>query len=502
LQTAQQRQAALTARERIILDHYVEALSAQRRGLSEGNIHYEKNERSTIVGIDESTEVRVNIATPWDWHMNNVLRFYLRGDLSQRLSYSGIVGFTYDRVGLDSFSPYSFTKNWDGTHITFGDERYDADGSAPIPYFSYQLEPEIAARLVDDDLLLRAGRFRREWGVGDGSLSLSRTARPFEAFEVHARLAPWVSLSNAVGSLTNWEEESATKVDANALSYQRNLTIGALELFPNDWLYLSATASAIWGKRFELGYLNPLLYSVLYQNLAGDFDNMAQAVSVAVTIAPWTKIYFTFFADEMEFTSPEKFRKRPRNMVAYQAGVRAILPWLPFTLMTAQYTKIEPFTYAHYEEQYPFFSNPVAMSYTNDGENLGYQLAPNSDEFLIRLQSLPTSRLNVELALQLIRHGDNPSSPAGTPVIHGDVTKPFDYSQVDAYPDKDFLRDGLYDWNSIVTVSAGYRFEEIPAAISGHYSFAYTFWRANDSGETVPADELRNVLGFKVEVFR
>ncbi len=45
------------------------------------------------------------------------------------------------------------------------------------------------------------------------------------------------------------------------------LSIGMLELFPWDWLTVTATASAIWGKRFELGYLDPLMYSVLYQNI-------------------------------------------------------------------------------------------------------------------------------------------------------------------------------------------------------------------------------------------
>ena len=172
-------------------------------------------------------------------------------------------------------------------------------------------------------------------------------------------------------------------------------------------------------------------------------------------------------------------------------------------MLTLQYTKIEPFTYAHYTEtMYPFSSVPVAMSYTNDGENLGYHLPPNSDELLVSIRTAPLPGVSGTLQYSLVRHGDNPSAAVGDPVIQGDVNKPFNYQRAGEYPKKDFLHDGLYDWNSIFQVSGSYRLTGIPMAVTVDYAWSWTTWKANNSGETPPPDEARQILGVLVTVFR
>ncbi len=494
---------SLTVLEKSILERYIASFNMEKKGLGHGNIHYEANNWTVQFGLDYLSDFRINFNRPEGWHMNNVIRFYFRGDLTRYLSYFGMVGFTMDKVGPYAFVPYGFTKNWDGVHLTFDvEKRYSLDGIEPEPYFSFQSEPEITAQFLDHNLIFRMARFRREWGIGDGSLSIAGTARPFEAVEIHARLAPWIGLSHTVGSLGNWVEEKKVKNDSTAPTYQKMMTVQMLELFPLDWLYLSATATAIWGKRFELGYLNPLMYSLHYQYLIGNFDNMTQAISLALTFPHVSRFYFTFFADEMGYTTLEKLFKRPRNMFALQAGLKIPLPILAFTILTFQYTKIEPFTYAHYPENTPFFSNPVDMSYTHDGENLGYHLPPNSDEFLLKLESLPAHNIKAGLQYQLIRHGDNPSSAVGDLTIQGDINKPLNYAELNNYPDKNFLNDGLYDWNHILTMFGFYSFDRIPITFGLKYSFAYTFWKENNSGETAPKDEIRNILAFTVKIFR
>ncbi len=504
LEKAGGRSGLLTAAERSIVAESLLALTSRPSGPAQGNLRYEsqEGERSAAVGIEETSRVSLDLAHPDELDMRNALRFYVLGDLGPAVSYRGLVGFTLDKADQDAWAPYGFTKDWDGQHMSLDSGNRYGQGYGPLPTIGFQLESEIEARLAGGTVTLGGGRFRREWGPGDGSLTLSGTARPFDAIAVHARLAPWLALSKTVGSLSDWWAERDATDNPDAPSHQKMLSIGMLELFPFDWLTVSATASAIWGKRFELGYLDPLIYSVLYQNVAGDLDNMIQTVGFALTRPGIGKLYFAFLADEMEITTPSEFFRRPNNMVAYQAGIKAAVPRLTFALLTLQYTKIEPFTYTHYDATLPMYTNPVSMSYANDHENLGYRLPPNSDELLVAVDWLALPRVRLRLRYQLIRHGGHPSAAADDPVIQGDIDRPFVWDLESAYPDKRFLEDGLYDWNNVVTISGSWDLPDLPVRLSASAAVAHTSWDTNDSGEAAPDARWRAILGLGVEVFR
>ena len=95
-------------------------------------------------------------------------------------------------------------------------------------------------------------------------------------------------------------------------------------------------------------------------------------------------------------------------MFAYQGGVKLDLPWLPFASLTAQYTKIEPFVYTHPPTWNSDTRLRVNTNYTNDGENLGYHLKPNSDELLLKLDTRLAADWRADFQYSFIRHGDNP----------------------------------------------------------------------------------------------
>ncbi len=73
---------------------------------------------------------------------------------------------------------------------------------------------------------------------------------------------------------------------------------------------------------------------------------------------------------------------------------------------------------------------------------------------------------------------------------------------MDSYPDKAFLHDGLYDHNHIVTLSGEYSIPRSPVTVGLSYTFAYTYWEPNGSGETDRPDKIRNIVGLEVKVFR
>ncbi len=136
------------------------------------------------------------------------------------------------------------------------------------------------------------------------------------------------------------------------LSYQKLFALQRLEILPWPWLYVSATGSVIGAKRFELTYTAPLLFDVLAQNLIADLDNVGVGVDLAVTLPPFGRAYFSFYADEMELTNlsetlhPAAEHVRPAGRSEGADSRPAVYA------LTLQYTKIEPFTYAHYPSSY------------------------------------------------------------------------------------------------------------------------------------------------------
>jgi hypothetical protein len=493
------------AAEQAVLTETLRRFGEEPEGWKHGNFSFRREDGTGArlqAGGDVRSRFRLNANSPENWHLDSVVRPYLRGDLASWLSYYGVLGFTVDRVrSEEAFAPYSFTKQWDAVHMSFGDERY-SDGAEDYPTISFALETEIAAQLLHDRVRLGLARLRREWGIGEGSLTLGGSARPFVGAEAHAELAPWLISHQLLGSLSNWEVEPGG-IQSSPFSFQKLFALQRLEIMPLPWLYLSASGSLVGTKRFEITYMAPLLFEVLAQNLIGNLDNLGVGLDVAVTLPPFGRAYFSFYSDEMELTNLGELFTRPRNMFALQGGLKVPIPRLPFTTLTLQYTKIEPFTYAHEPSDYFDYSEPVDMSYTHDAENLAYPLWPNSDEFLLKLTSVPYPRLLAGFEYRLIRHGDNPSSDPGEFVILGRPDGYLDYSySLDLYPDKDFLHDGLYDYNHIVTLSAEYAIPRSPVTVGLSYTFAYTYWEPNGSAEADRPDQMRNIFGLEVKVFR
>ncbi|MCX7030158.1 MAG: hypothetical protein NTU62_08570 [Spirochaetes bacterium] len=493
--------------EQSVLAETRRRFTEDRSGLAHGTFSVrprEDDDQIVQAGVDARSRFRLNAESPEDWHLDSVFRPFLRGDLVPWFSYLGILGLTLDRVrSEEAFAPYDFSKQWDALHFSIRAPRF-SHGELDYPTISYVLETEMAAQLLRDSVRLSLARQRREWGIGDGSLTLGGSARPFVGIETHVQLTPWLIGHQLVGSLANWEDEpSGIGAGSGTLSYQKLFALQRLEIFPFPWLSIATYGSVIGAKRFEMTYMAPLLFGALAQNLIADLDNVGMGADLGVTIPPYGRVFLSVFADELGIARLNELFTRPRNIFALQGGLKFAVPGLPFTSLTAQYTKIEPFTYAHYPTDYPDYRIPVDTAYTHDGENLAYPLWPNSDEILVKLVSLPVPNLRASLEYRLIRHGDNPSANPGDPAILGRPDGYYDYSVPDdSYPDKDFLHDGLYDHNHIATLSGEYTIPHTPVTVGLSYTFSYTYWEPNASGELDRPDTMRNIFGIEVKVFR
>jgi hypothetical protein len=397
---------------------------------------------------------------------------------SYRLQVEGIL----DMVNPEAFAPYDFTKQYDGFQVWTEGETVDiSNGINGHLNFTSAAFSAVSFDFFDHALNLQFSRMRRDWGVGEGSLSLSGTARPIEAFSASLRPVSWGGFSFLAGTLGDWSDSDAE---------QKMFSIHRIELFPFDWLYLSPWESVVYAKRLELSYLDPLFPFFFGQQLGGDKDNITLGGDVAVTIAPFARLYFSLFIDEISFVPLSTFFTRANNQYAWQVGVKVPLPWITWSLFVFQYTKIEPYTYTHYAQTVPQYTSPIDINYSNNGENIGYHLPPNSDEFLVRLFTYPAPGLGVTVQYQLIRHGTGLLSLGQ---IEGDINAPIDYSL--SYPMKDFLNDGIYEWIHIARIDMTYAIPSLHASAWVEYAFVAASNYSNIEGNNV----VKNLIGVGVK---
>ncbi len=399
---------------------------------------------------------------------------FFGGNVFSWLSLQAQFSMLLDLENKDVYLPYEYSRTWDHLHV-----KATSDPSSPDLelLISTRIENEIIAATPDGLAYFRFGRYRRDWGPGINSLLLAGTARPFDAIEAGLPLADFGYFSWLVGSLGGaWPM-------SNSSAEQKMLSAHRLTLTPFPWLSLGFWDSVIWGKRLELAYLSPAtIYLVSQVVVTGDMDNCTMGFDFEVKLPPVGSWYGSLFIDEISHTNFDKLFSAPRNMFAFYTGFKLPVPLLPFGFARLQYTKLEPFVYTHYPQAYPFFDDTlVNINYTHDGENLGYPLPPNSDQFLAVLSFLPTPALNVELKPAYVRHGDNPGA---TNAIMGDIDEDIVYREFALYPEKNFLHDGIYERILSLSGSVGYSLPSLGLKLSGGYGFSWSSNAGNVEGVT------------------
>lgn len=385
--------------------------------------------------------------------------------------------------------PYTYKKPWSGsiyylTNMTAsGLEGWPIEVSGVLG-----VDGELHASFFDNKLEIGLGRYNHEVASMDtnSSLALNAMAQPFFGFDLHVKFFDWLSYD----TITGWTEfPNQEYINGNAWYYkgddnknhtnraridsyyfQNMYTIKALNLdFP--YFHMDIGSSCVYTKRFELGYMFPLIDSLLYQNSLGDYDNLGLFADIKGIWPGVGYVWATGFLDEMNMLKT-KFWEKTRCMFAYQAGIKAYVPGVPFGNVSFRYTKIEPFCYTHTALKYqPYYDYYMSTSYTNNGYSLGYYMPPNSDEFLLDFNCRPTEDSYAGISYQLTRHGTDWGSGA----VEGSNL----YSEL-AHNGRDekrkyFLYDGTYEWTSTVNLYGSYNFRSLNVPLKLNASIGYMF---------------------------
>ena len=400
---------------------------------------------------------------------------YIKGDITDYFSYNFNIAGSLMDLSHKAFAPNTYLKSWDGYQFVL-ENIYSHDNIVESLSGGLRMLPELAFSAFGNKVGFNFSRIRHSFGYGEGSLVLSETARPFMALETWIYPVSWLNLNFLTGTL-EFESKNGLKVEAEDFQTMYSLLNGQINI--GKYFYFGAMGSVVWAKRFELAYINPLMLPFLTQSLVGDFDNVQLGLFTGVTIPGITHIYTSIFMDELNVQTSH-FLNKDRNMYAVQLGAKSPLPWWS-SVLTLQYTKIEPYMYTHPLTKTPWYDKPMDTTYINHGQPLGYFLNPNSDEFKLQLQAKPLWYLSTNASYTLVRHG----ATSGSGKVDGSSFSDFiNYADKDAYQNaqegdlywKDFLHDGVYEWINSVALGAvlDCRYWDIPITVGLTYTFSYT----------------------------
>ncbi len=389
----------------------------------------------------------------------------------------------------NSYLPYSYKKPWSGQfYFSKNMNASGLEGWATSFGLGFSIDGEIRGSILDNHIILGAGRFDREVAAMDNgsSLVLNAQAYPFMAVDAQFKLFNFLKFYSLTGILEYPNQDYINDDELKKIGkpegvddsyfYQNAFSLNMIEL-DFKYLHFDFGSSVVWPKRFDIGYMFPLANYVEYQNHIGDCDNLALFGDLKFTIAGLGSIWGSFYLDEINGLNNNPFTKT-RAMFAYQGGVKYILPKMPFASLSFRYTKIEPYCYTHHSINYtPWYDHYICENYTNNGESLGYYLPPNSDEFLLQFKIQPKMGVNLGASYQLIRHGaDYGSQQVPGSSIYSELSNQ-NRDELEKY----FLHDGAYNWIHILSTGGKVSLNtKLPLSFYGNLGLMFSYFTVID----------------------
>jgi len=519
----------LAAAEREILEQYLDKHSRPETGLdlSRGAYYGEAviggNDLISI-NVGASADIEGSTALYYDEYFFGIevwLGAYFNGDIGGNISYNfdllgglmqaprrylGVYNIYYDGFDnsdpeyqnniLDIYSqplthfPYSYKKQWDGS-VFASDDLSGFDNWPDKAAGGYALLSELTASFLENSLIIRAGRLSHDWGSAPlgSSLAFNKMARPFYGIETEFSPVPWFSMASLTGALEYYNTEG---IKVSSMSFQNLFSVTMLQFRYKNYIFFDFVDAVVYPKRFEPGYMSPIINSFFYQNNIGDFDNMAMYFNLKAQYPGLGNIWISLFLDEMTLLSD--LFELDRQMLALQAGLTFYLPFLSFTSVKFSYTIVNPYCYTHNRNFTPWYGdNRMETAYTNNGVSLGYYLPPNSDEVLVRFETMPLKNIVSYLQYQMIRHGADFGSSA---VDGSNLLSELDPDGRDSRDvlKRYFLQDGAYQWLHIIKVGGEWTLQKAPLAFFWEIGTVISYFTnidgAANSGKALPYERI------------
>jgi len=301
-----------------------------------------------------------------------------------------------DNVGF--YTNVRDTKEW-GTriypgHINTTAERFGfVQGSGDQIYHD---ETRAYVVLNWKSFYFQFGKDKNSWGPGyRGQLGLSDYATSYDFAKLQV-VSQRFKFTGFWGVLQHYDTDFFY-----GNHKEKYIAAHRLECAPFEFMELGLYETIIFsGRKFEPGYLNPVMFYRSAEHYLGDRDNATMGLDVELKFIPKTKIYGELFLDDL--TTGRLGSGFYGNKFAYLLGGYYVdAAGIPNLDVRLEYARIRPYTYTH-----KFDLN----SYRHFTTGLGHRIGPNADNLYMELTYRYSRRFKVYTFAEIQRHGANTDS--------------------------------------------------------------------------------------------
>jgi hypothetical protein len=216
-----------------------------------------------------------------------------------------------------------------------------------------------------------------------------------------------------------------------------------LEVSFMDVVDVGAQEMVVYSNRSpDLAYLNPLTVIESAQRSREERDNVMWAFDVQTRFLPGFQVTGSLLFDDLHFM--DFFDDFWYNRYGYQAGVIVTDPFhIPDLTVMAEYTRIEPYVFAHNRSRDNDFGSL--------GVVLGPEIGPNADSWCFRVDLAPRWNLRLSARVLFSRKGENVVDSTGRLLrnVGGDILQP--------HRESDPATRTFLDGTRVTTRIAGFR---------------------------------------------
>lgn len=306
-----------------------------------------------------------------------------------------------------------------GYHIDVRDSRESGDGDYPettsttLPGRGYVKFTGDSAEFDETyahiaysrgPFVVSYARDRTVWGRGKrGSLLLSGYGAPYDMLRLETsfwkvKFVFFAAELDQYPAIPRFYYTAPAGVAADSVTVKKHLSGHRIELEIGDRLDIGLHETVVYGGRWDMAYLNPVMFLKGAEHANGDHDNAAMGLDFRYFIHRAHSVYGELLIDDI--TTTKLGSDWYGNKLGYQIGTFFVRPFgIRDFDARFEYSRMKPWVYTH---RYPI------NSYTHYGDVLGHEIGPNADEVYIELRKRFTRRFHGGVTYIGRRHGANP----------------------------------------------------------------------------------------------
>ena len=318
--------------------------------------------------------------------------FILRGTVGSHLGFHVDVRDSKEYGSRDY--PETFVTTMPGRgYVSFKGDRAEFDEtSAHVTYTS-------------GPFVVSYGRGRNVWGRGkSGTLMMSGYGSPYDMLRLETgfwrlKFVYFAAEIEQYPPIAKFYYNTPSAASSDSVAVGKHISGHRIEINFTDYFTVGLQEAIIYGGRWDLSYLNPLMFYKGAEHTNGDHDNALMGLDFRLLVRRGCSLYGEVLIDDI--TTSKLGTDWYGNKLAFMGGSYITEPFrLENTDMRIEYTRINPWVYTH--------RIPI-NSYTHYGDVLGHPLGPNSDEIYVELRKRFSRRFHAGFSFIRQRHGANAS---------------------------------------------------------------------------------------------